>query len=152
IVFEHDFGLWKLDLPSRKVNPIRLEIAAETQENLTEVRDFTSQADDYDLAPSGRRIVFSIHGEVFTAPVDEGDMRQLTDSPARDQNPRYSPDGKWVAFVSDRSGREELTLVATDGAGETKSLTDLDVLKLAFAWSPDSRAIAFTTSDSKLRL
>ena len=57
IVFEHDFGIWKLDVASRKATPIKLDIAAETQENLAEMRDFNSQADDYDLAPSGRRIV-----------------------------------------------------------------------------------------------
>jgi hypothetical protein len=52
IVFEHDFGVWKLDVASRKAAQIKLDIAAETQENLAEVRDFNSQADDYDVAPS----------------------------------------------------------------------------------------------------
>ena len=64
IVFEHDFGLWKLDVATRKTAPVKLDIAAETQENLAEIRDFNSQADDHDLAPSGRRIVVSIHGEI----------------------------------------------------------------------------------------
>ena len=150
IVFEHDFQIWKLDVATRKVTPIRLDIAAETQENLVEVRDFNSEVDDYDLAPSGRRIAFSIHGEIFTAPVEEGDLKQITDSPARDRDPKYSPDGKWIAFVSDQSGREELYLAPADGSGPTQKLTDQDVLKFAFAWSPDSKEIAYTTSDLKL--
>ena len=151
IVFEHDFGVWKLDLASRKVAPIKLDIAAETQENVAEVRDFNSQADDYDLAPSGRRVVVSIHGEIFTAPTDEGDLRQITDTPARDQDPQYSPDGKWIAFISDRSGREEIYIAASDGVGEPQKITDLDSLKFSFVWSPNSKEIAFTASDSKLR-
>src|SRR5262245_25551870 len=151
IVFEHDFGIWKLELPSMKVTLIRLEISAETQENLAEVRDFNSQSDDYHLAPNGRHIVFSIHGEVFTAPVDEGDVRQITDSPWRDKDPIYSPDGKWIAFISDRSGREEIYITAADGAGEPQKITDLDNLKFNFSWAPSSREIAFTASDSKLR-
>ena len=151
IVFEHDFGLWKLDVPTRKATPVRLDIAAETQENLAEVRDFNSQADDYGLAPSGRRIVISIHGEIFTAPTDEGDMRQITDSPARDKDPVYSPDGKWVAFISDRSGREEIYIISVDGSGEPQRITNLDTLKFSMAWSPNSKEIAFTGSDSKLR-
>jgi len=151
IVFEHDFGVWKLDVASRKTAPIKLDIAAETQENLAEVRDFNSQADDYDLAPSGRRIVLSTHGEIFTAPTDEGDLRQITDSPARDKDPGYSPDGKWVAFISDRSGREEMYIVTADGTGEPQKITDLDTLKFSFAWSPNSKEIAFTGSDNTLR-
>src|SRR5204863_4757056 len=80
-----------------------------------------------------------------------GDLRQITDNPARDQQPRYSPDGKQIAFISDRSGREEIFLVASDGAGEPQKITNLDVLKNAFRWSPDSKEIVFTTSDFKLR-
>ncbi len=151
IVFEHDFGIWKLDTASKKVTPIHLDINAETEENDTEMRAFNSEADDYDLAPNSRRIVVSVHGEIFTVPVEEGDVRQITDSSARDRAVNYSPDGKWLAFISDRSGREELYVVTIDGSGEAQKLTDIDALKLGYNWSPDSKDIAFTASDSKLR-
>ena len=151
IVFEHEFGVWKLDVASRRVTPIKLEIGAETQENVAEVRDFNSQADDYDLAPSSRRIALSIHGEIFTAPTEEGDIRQITDSPARDRDPQYSADGKSIAFVSDRSGREELYIASADGAGEAQKITNIDALKFGFNWSPNSKEIAFVCSDNKLR-
>ena len=152
IVFEHDFGIEKLDVASKKLTPLKFDIGAETTENLSEVRDFNSQTDDFDLAPNSRRIAFSIHGEIFTAPVDEGDLRQITDSPARDRNVSYSPDGKWLSFISDRSGREELYVVAVDGAGEPQKLSDLDALKNGYNWSPDSTQLAYTASDGKLRV
>jgi tricorn protease len=151
IMFEHDFGIWKLDVASRRAAPIRLDISAETQDNLVEYRTFSSEVDDYDLEPAGRRIAFSVYGEVFTAPTGEGDLTQITDGPARDRNVQYSPDGKYVAYVSDRSGREEIYVAAPDGSGEPQRITDLDALKLAFAWSPDSKAIAFVSSDNTLR-
>src|SRR5262249_26018038 len=131
--------------------PIKLEIAAETEENMAEVRDFNSQADDYSLEPSGRHIALSIHGEVFEVPVEEGDVRQITDTSSRDREVRYSPDGKWLAFVSDRSGREEIYLIGSDGAGQPLKITDLDVLKFGFSWSPDSKHLAYTSSDNRLR-
>ncbi|HKO97255.1 MAG TPA: S41 family peptidase [Pyrinomonadaceae bacterium] len=151
IVFEHDFGIWKLDVAAKRATPIKLDIAAETQENMTEMQPFASQADDYDLAPSARRIVFTIHGEVFTAPVEEGDIKQITESAARDRFVTFSPDGKSIAFVSDQSGREEIYVVSADGAGQLEKLTDIDALKSSYNWSPDSKEIAFTSSDDKLR-
>jgi tricorn protease len=151
IVFEHDFGIWKLDVATRKTAPIRLEINAETQENTTEVRTFNSEADDYSLEPGGRRVAVAIHGEIFTAPTSEGDLVQITDGPARDQNPVYSPDGRRIAYVSDASGREEIYVTSTDGAGKPEKITDVDALKLAFSWSPDSKAIAYVSSDATLR-
>ena len=150
IVFEHDFGVWKLDVASRKATPISLNIAAETQDNLVEMETFASQADDYDLSPSSTKSAFSIHGEIFTAPVEEGDIRQITDSPARERSTSYSPDGKTLAYISDRSGREEIYLTPADGSGEAQQITDMDTLKLGYSWSPDSKEIAFVTSNGKL--
>jgi len=151
ITFEHDFGIWKMDVASRKASPIALDIAAETQDNTSEVRTFNSEADDYSLDPSGRRIALSVYGEVFTAPTDQGDLVQLTDAAARDQAPVYSPDGKRLAYVSDASGREEIYVASTDGAGTATKISDVDALKLAMSWSPDSNSIAYVSSDSKLR-
>ncbi|HEX7332262.1 MAG TPA: S41 family peptidase [Pyrinomonadaceae bacterium] len=151
IVFEHDFGIWKLDVNSKRVAPITLNIEAETQENMSEFQSFNSQADDYDLAPSSRRIAFSIHGEIFTAPVEEGDLKQVTDGPARDRGVSYSPDGKWISYVSDKSGREELYVVPVDGSAPAQQVTDIDALKLGYNWSPDSKEIAFAASDNNLR-
>ncbi len=151
IMFEHDFGIWKLDVNSKRATPITLSIDAETQENMTELQAFNSEADDYDLAPSSRRIAFSIHGEVFTAPVEEGDIKQITDGAARDRSVSYSPDGKWISYISDQSGREELFVVPVDGSAPAQQVTDIDTLKPASSWSPDSKEIAFTGSDNNLR-
>jgi tricorn protease len=151
ITFEHDFGIWKLDMASRKAAAIPLDISAETQDNTTEVRTFNSEADDYSLDPGGRRVALSVYGEVFTAPTEQGDLVQLTDGAARDQSPVYSPDGKKIAYVSDNSGREEIYVASADGTGAPAKISDIDALKLGFAWSPDSNSIAFVSSDSKLR-
>ncbi|WP_406699387.1 S41 family peptidase [Singulisphaera sp. Ch08] len=151
IVFERDFGIVKLDLTTKEVKPLAFTIAAETQESLTEFKSFNSTIGDYDLAPDGERIVFAVRGEVFTAPTDEGgELRQITEGESRDQDVTYSPDGKWLAYVSDKNGREEIYVMSADGAGEAKQVTDLDALKSSYLWSPDSKTLAFTTADGKL--
>jgi tricorn protease len=118
---------------------------------MTELLSFNSEANDYDLAPSSRRIAFSIHGEIFTAPVEEGDLKQVTDGPARDRNVSYSPDGKWISYISDQSGREELYVVPVDGSAPAQQVTDIDALKSGYNWSPDSKEIVFASSDNNLR-
>lgn len=151
IVFERDFGIVKLDLATREIKPLTFQIAAETQESLTEFKTYNSTVGDYDLAPDGERIIFAVHGEVFTAPTGEGgELRQITEGESRDQNVTYSPDGKHLAYVSDESGREEIYVMSADGAGEAKRVTDLDALKWSYLWSPDSKSLAFTTADGKL--
>lgn len=149
IVFEHDFGVWKLDVASRKAAPIQLDIEAETQLNPEEIRTFQSRADQFHIQPAGQRVVFSTYGEIFTAPVEEGDLVQLTEGAARDRYPAWSPDGKHIAYVSDQSGREEVWVVPASG-GAAQKVTDLDTLKLEIRWSPDSKRILFTTSDNQL--
>ena len=83
--------------------------------------------------------------------MEEGDLKQVTDGPARDRSVGYAPDGKSLSYISDRSGREELYVASTDGTGEARQITDIDTLKLGYNWSPDSKEIAFVTSDGKLR-
>ena len=112
IIFEHDFGIWKMDVASRKASPIALDIAAETQDNTSEVRTFNSEADDYSLDPSGRRIALSVYGEVFTAPTDQGDLVQLTDGAARDQSAGvFARRQAGSPTFRTRSGREEIYVV-----------------------------------------
>ncbi len=147
IVFEHDFGVWKLDVATKEVKRLKFDISAETQETLVEWRDFNSQVDDFDAAPDGKRIAFSIHGEIFTAPVDEGDLVQITEGPDRDRNPDYSPDGKLLAFSSDKCGHEEIYVVPVDGTAPARKITSIDALKrghgvvarLEVAARPDER-------------
>ena len=150
IVFEHDFGVWKLDVATKKATPIKLDITSETQELLVEWRDFNSEVEDYDVAPDGKRVAISIRGEIFTVPTDEGDIVQITDTADRDHGVDYSPDGKLLSYVSDHDGLEQIYVVPVDGTGPPKRITNLDSMPQGFEWSPDSKQLLLTTSDGKL--
>src|SRR5262249_2128619 len=89
-------------------------------------------------------------GELFTVATEHGDIRRLTNTPAaRDTQPHWSPDGKWVAFVSDQSGREEVW-VCNERGKKLRKLTDVDSQKGQLAWSPASTALLYSGTDRKL--
>ncbi len=98
----------------------------------------------YDVSPTGRRAVFSARGDIFTVPAEKGPTRNLTrSSDAHDRLPAWSPDGRSIAFVSDRSGEEQVYVVP-QGGGEFDQLTNEVRGRLyRIAWSPDSKHIAF---------
>jgi len=79
-------------------------------------------------------------------PVDKGRAVQLTDSPARDRYAAYSPDGEKVAFVSDRSGEEQVYIINADGTG-LQQVTHTDTRKLEIDWSPDGKYMSVIESD-----
>src|SRR5436189_406020 len=101
-----------------------------------------------DVSPDGKTIVFELLGDLYTVPVAGGEATRLPlsdtaqkdgDTPAFDSQPRFSPDGKWIAFLSDRGGNDNLWYAKSDGS-EPKQLTRDN--RLAFrspSWTPDSQ-------------
>ncbi len=151
IVYEENFGLWKLDTASGRSTQIRVEIHSDLKENEVELRAVQSEAESFHLSPSTRRAAISAQGEIFTIATDRGEVQRVTESFWRDQNPRWSPNGKWIAFISDRSGREEIW-IADERGRNLKQLSDADCDKGSFVWAPDSTSIAWSGSDRQLRL
>ncbi|BDC51065.1 tricorn protease [Bryobacterales bacterium F-183] len=149
VVYEENFGLWKLDTATGKSTEIKLNIVSDTKDNELEWKTLTSSADSFHLSPSTRRAVVSGHGEIFTIATDRGEVQRVTRSFRRDMNPRWSPNGKWIAYVSDESGRDEVWVA--DEFGKTrKKLTDSDTEKRAMSWAPDSKSLLVSSSDNKL--
>jgi tricorn protease len=152
LVYEENFGLRKLDVSNGNGQPVevKIDIVSDERENNLEAKTLASEADAYHLSPSGKRAVISVEGELFTVATDKGDPHRLTKTPgARDTSPQWSPDGKWIAFVSDESGREEVWLCDERG-GQMKKVSDSDSEKGLPVWSPDSKALLYPASDKKL--
>jgi tricorn protease len=150
IVYEDNFGIWKLDVGTGKSTEIRVDIKSDYTENKTELTTINNEIEGFGLSPSNKRAAVSVHGEIFTIATDRGQMQRVTETPWKEQSPHWSPDGKWIAYVSDRTGREEIYI--SDELGKnTKKLTDADCDKLAIVWAADSKSFLWTGSDHKLR-
>ena len=68
-----------------------------------------------DVSPDGKEIVFDLLGDIYAMPIAGGEARALTSGIPWDMQPRYSPDGKWIAFTSDRSGGDNIWVMDRDG-------------------------------------
>lgn len=150
IVYEENFGIWKLDLESGQTSQIPIEIRSDLKDNDVELRTIQGEAESFNLSPSGKRAVIATHGEIFTIATDRGEEQRVTDTPWREEDPRWSADGKWIAFLSDRTGREEVFI--SDELGHTvKQISDVDCDKGSITWAPDSKSLLWGGSDHKLR-
>jgi tricorn protease len=151
IVYEESFGIWKLDVATGRTNEIRLDIASDEKENEFDMETVTNDVDAFDISPSGRRAVVSVKGQIITIATDRGDITRVGPDgmASRSQSPKWSFDGKYIAYISDRSGRDEIWISDPEGRAP-KKITDLDNEKAALAWSPDSKSLLYTAADKKL--
>lgn len=103
-----------------------------------------------DVSPDGSTLTFDLLGDIYTMPVAGGEAKAVTSGLAWDMQPRFSPDGKWIAFTSDRAGGDNIWVIHADASAE-QSATDSglrQITKETFrllnspAWTPDGKYIA----------
>ncbi|HMC62370.1 MAG TPA: hypothetical protein VKJ01_24455, partial [Candidatus Solibacter sp.] len=150
IVYEDNFGVWKLDTASGKSTEIVINLKTDGKENDRELVTL-SEAQAFHISPTNKRAAVIAHGELFTIATGRGEPQRVTETPWKEQEPRWSPDGRWIAFVSDRTGREEVW-VSDELGKNVRKISDADCDKSGLVWSPDSKSLLWTGSDHKLRL
>src|SRR5207253_7120346 len=69
-----------------------------------------------DVSPDGKTIVFELLGDIYTLPIEGGQAKLVDGGMAFDSQPKFSPDGKWIAFLSDREGTENVWIMKADGS------------------------------------
>ena len=151
IVYEESFGLWKLDVASGRTSEIKIQIATDDKENQFEVATVQNEVDSFDISPSGQRAVISARGQIMTIATNRGDITRIAPDAmaSRNQNPKWSADGKYVAYLSDKSGRDEVWIADAEGKN-VKQLSDLDWEKGSMQFTPDSTKLLYSAGDKKL--
>jgi tricorn protease len=118
IIFENGGYLYVLDLSTRQATKLTITLPGERDLTMKHWASVSKSVSDMDLAPDGKRAVFVARGDIYTVPAKEGATRNLTRTTGiREREVAWSPDGRWIAFVSDRTGEDEIYITPQDGMG-----------------------------------
>lgn len=152
IVYELGGELQVLDIRTGQSRALAIDVPTDSLYDRPSQVSAAEQIEDAALSPKGERVVFVARGDVFTAPIEKGVTRNLTRSSRfHEKGARWSPDGRKIAYLSDRTGEEELWLIDQDGSGQPEQLTTGGkALRFAPVWSPDGERLAFGDKDGKL--
>ena len=152
IVFENAGYIYRYDLPGNKLKKIDIFIHQDRSGARGGIKDVADNVTNYHLSPDGKRAVFGARGDVFTVPAQHGAVRNLTESSGvHERNAQWSPDGRWIAYISDASHEDEIYIAPQDGSGPARQITRQgDTYNYHLTWSPDSKKILW--ADKRLRL
>ncbi len=152
IVYERDGELEIMDVGSKKTTKLTINVPDDGINKRKRQVNVGGQISAFALSPKGERALFAARGDIFTAPIEHGGVRNLTrSSDANDRFPAWSPDGKQIAYISDKTGEEEIWVVAQDGSTPPEQLTTGGkAQRYDTFWSPDSKKIAFSDKEGKV--
>ncbi|MGA9365216.1 MAG: PDZ domain-containing protein [Bacteroidota bacterium] len=152
IVFENGGFIYRFDLATEKSEKVPIEIQEDMNGGRGGIIKASENIANYEISPDGKRALFGARGDVFTVPAKNGATRNITKTPGiHERNSKWSPDGKWIAYISDASGEDEIYIEPQDGSAAPTQITKgEDTYKYQIYWSPDSKKILW--ADKRLRL
>lgn len=153
IVFENAGYLYKFDPATRKAEKINITLNAENIYARKEMKKVSDNINTVSLSPDGSRLALTARGEIFDVPAEKGVTRDITRTPgANDREGNWSPDGKYIAYISDRTGETEVWLQPAAGGNPIQLTKDNDTYIRALTWSPDSKKVLYTDRKNRIVL
>lgn len=153
IVFENGGYIYKMNAADKQ--PVKVDIRL-TSDNIF-ARNTLKNGADYitsaSLSPGGERLAVTARGEVFNLAADKGVTKNITRSPgAHDRGAEWSPDGKYIAYISDATGETELYMQSAEGGEPIQLTKNNDTYIRSFGWSPDASLIVYTDRANRINL
>ena len=154
IVFENGGWIYTLDLASEQVSKIPVRLREDFDGGRGSIVDVSRSITNYEIAPDGSRALFGARGDVFTVPAKFGPTRNLTRTPGvHERNAKWSPDGRWIAYISDATGEDEIWIAPQDGRGASTPITKGGGnYKYQPVWSPDSTKLMWSDRQQRLHI
>ncbi len=153
IVFEAGGKLYLLNLATEQVREINVKVVTDQIALQPAIKNADKNIASAWVAPDGKRVVVEARGELFSLPAEHGYVENLTQtSGVAERYPAWSPDGKYIAYWSDRSGEYELHLKELETGKEEKLTNYGPGFRYRLFWSPDSKKIAFVDKAMELQV
>ncbi|HVG18926.1 MAG TPA: peptidase S41, partial [Blastocatellia bacterium] len=125
VVFEHDFGIWKLDTASGQASRVPITRRGAPSGPSVEHLTLNNQFQEFALSPDGKKVAFVVRGEIFAASAkDGGDAARVTNSTSSESQVTWSPDSRRIAYVSEREGEPRIYLYDFSSGAETRLTGD----------------------------
>ena len=152
IVFERNFGVWKLDPANGQASEVKITKHGAPPVPVVEHLSLNNQFQDLALSPDGKKVAFVARGEVFAASAkDGGDAARVTHSYARESQIDWLPDSKRIVYVSERDGAAHLFLYDFSTDSETQLTRDA-LGDGGPRISPDGKQLAFLRDGRELHV
>lgn len=150
IVYEQAGYLHKFDPATRKAEKINITLNADNIQSRDKMMDVSKRAREVTVNKDGSVVSVVARGEVFKVPTGKGVVKNITRTPgANERGAVYSPDGKYIAYISDKTGETEVYLQGATGAAQQLT-TNNDTYIRRLMWSPDSKKLFYTDRKNRL--
>ena len=144
IVFIQSGYLNIYDTKTSQVKKISITIPSDRWRMRDRVINPKEYVHSVNISNDGKTAVIESRGDIFTIPAGKGTTKNISNTPGtREMYPQVSPDGKWIAFFSDKSGEYQLYMQSTEGGQWNQLTTKLDKFIYHLSWSPDGKKILF---------
>jgi tricorn protease len=153
IVYENGGYIYKTDLVTEKSVKVKIILAEDFVSGRSILKDVSKSISNFEISPDGKRALFGAHGDVFTVPEKYGETRNLTQSSGiHERDSKWSDDGKWISYISDKTGEDEIFIQNQDGIQPAEQITTKgDTYKYQPLWSPDTKKLLWSDSNQKLQ-